>query len=82
MIDTTKDILKDGSLLVEQVRKSERTPLVCALLHGERSYLVAKLTVRRIRFWKVGSGCDYRDAVRFPVHQAHFARVDGRLQRS
>ncbi|WWD22793.1 hypothetical protein CI109_107287 [Kwoniella shandongensis] len=28
------DILNDGSLLVEQVRKSERTPLVCALLHG------------------------------------------------
>jgi len=28
--------LKDGSLLVEQVRKSDRTPLVCALLHGER----------------------------------------------
>ncbi|KAK8844660.1 hypothetical protein IAR55_006507 [Kwoniella newhampshirensis] len=28
------DVLNDGSLLVEQVRKSERTPLVCALLHG------------------------------------------------
>ena len=28
------DILKDGSLLVEQVRKSDRTPLVSALLHG------------------------------------------------
>lgn len=29
-----QDILKDGSLLVEQVRNSDRTPLVCALLHG------------------------------------------------
>ncbi|KAI9634251.1 putative vesicular-fusion protein sec18 [Dioszegia hungarica] len=28
------DILNDGSLLVEQVRNSARTPLVCALLHG------------------------------------------------
>ncbi|WVQ83903.1 hypothetical protein IAT38_006047 [Cryptococcus sp. DSM 104549] len=28
------DILNDGSLLVEQVRKSDRTPLVSALLHG------------------------------------------------
>ncbi|KAK1921264.1 putative vesicular-fusion protein sec18 [Papiliotrema laurentii] len=28
------DILNDGSLLVEQVRKSDKTPLVCALLHG------------------------------------------------
>ena len=30
-----KEILKDGSLLVEQVRNSDRTPLVCALLHGK-----------------------------------------------
>lgn len=29
-----QEILNDGSLLVEQVRNSERTPLVCALLHG------------------------------------------------
>ncbi|CAD6567725.1 MAG: transport between ER and Golgi ATPase protein [Tremellales sp. Tagirdzhanova-0007] len=29
------DILNDGSLLVEQVRNSDRTPLVCALLHGK-----------------------------------------------
>ncbi|WVR03176.1 hypothetical protein IAU60_000167 [Kwoniella sp. DSM 27419] len=28
------DVLNDGSLLVEQVRKSDRTPLVSALLHG------------------------------------------------
>jgi len=28
------DTLNDGSLLVEQVRKSDRTPLVAALLHG------------------------------------------------
>ncbi|GFZ44719.1 Vesicular-fusion protein SEC18 [Saitozyma sp. JCM 24511] len=28
------DILKDGSLLVEQVRNSARTPLVSALIHG------------------------------------------------
>jgi vesicle-fusing ATPase len=34
LLTTNQDILKDGSLLVEQVRTSDRTPLVCALLHG------------------------------------------------
>ncbi|EIW73202.1 hypothetical protein TREMEDRAFT_42251 [Tremella mesenterica DSM 1558] len=32
--ERVNEILKDGSLLVEQVRNSDRTPLVCALIHG------------------------------------------------
>ncbi|KAK4687823.1 vesicle-fusing ATPase, partial [Tremellales sp. Uapishka_1] len=32
--ERVNDVLNDGSLLVEQVRNSDRTPLVAALLHG------------------------------------------------